>query len=52
MGGQAETFPPNYGWSLAIVYLVWVAILLILYPVCLWFSQLKKRRRDWWLSYL
>ena len=23
-----------------------------LYPACLWFSRVKARRRDWWLSYL
>jgi hypothetical protein len=31
---------------------VWVALLVMLYPLCLWFARLKQRRRDWWLSYL
>jgi hypothetical protein len=26
--------------------------LLILYPLCRWFAEVKRRRRDWWLSYL
>ena len=52
MGSPAEIFPPNFGYPLWVVYAVWIAILVILYPVCLWFSRLKKRRRDWWLSYL
>jgi hypothetical protein len=34
------------------VYLVWIAAVAILYPICLWFSRLKQRRREWWISYL
>jgi uncharacterized membrane protein len=26
--------------------------LLLLYPLCRWFAGVKRRRRDWWLSYL
>jgi hypothetical protein len=25
---------------------------LMLYPVCKWFAEVKRRRRDAWLSYL
>jgi len=52
MGGDAKLFPPNYGYPLWAVYLVWIAVLLLLYPICRWFARLKQRRRDWWLSYL
>ena len=35
------------------VYVVWLVVLVALYPPCLWFMRLKRRRRDlWWLSYL
>lgn len=34
------------------VYLLWISFVLILYLPCRWFSRLKQRRRDWWLSYL
>jgi uncharacterized membrane protein len=51
MGGDAKVFPPNYGYPLWAVYVVWIAVLLLLYPVCRWFARLKQRRRDWWLSY-
>jgi hypothetical protein len=34
------------------VYLVWVVVMLLLYPPCRWFARLKSRRGDWWLSYL
>ena len=44
--------PPNWGFSLPGVYCLWVAFVLILYPGCRWFSRLKARRKDWWLSYL
>jgi uncharacterized membrane protein len=52
MGGAADVFPPGFGESLGMVYLVWAVIVLALYPVCRRFGELKTRRRDWWLSYL
>jgi hypothetical protein len=42
----------GWGYSLPIVYVVCIAVVLVLYPACAWFSHLKDRRRDWWLSYL
>jgi uncharacterized membrane protein len=52
MGGPRELFPVDYGFPLWTVYAVWVVVLLLLYPACLWFSRLKQRRHDWWLTYL
>jgi uncharacterized membrane protein len=52
MGGPREIFPPGYGFNLWVVYAVWIAAIVMLYPVCRWFAHLKQRRRDWWLSYL
>jgi uncharacterized membrane protein len=52
MGSPNDLFPPNYGYPLWTVYVVWIVVLVALYPVCLWFSRLKQRRHDWWLSYL
>jgi uncharacterized membrane protein len=52
MGSPSELFPPDYGYPLWVVYAVWIVALLLLYPACLWFSRLKQRRHDWWLSYL
>jgi uncharacterized membrane protein len=52
MGGPMESYPPGYGYPLPVVYLIWIAVVCLLYPVCLWFGRLKQRRRDWWLSYL
>ena len=44
--------PQGVGFNLVVVYLSWIAGVLLLYPVCKWFAGVKKRRRDWWLSYL
>ena len=42
----------NWGYPLPVVYAIWIAVVLVLYPACAWFSRLKDHRRDWWLSYL
>lgn len=44
--------PKEYGFDLGGVYLVWITVVLLMYPVCKWFGELKRRRTDWWLSYL
>lgn len=43
--------PPGWGYSVPIIYLVWVCVVLALYPLCTWFADLKQRRSDAWLSY-
>ena len=52
MGGPAELFPAGFGYPLWVTYAVWIGVVLVLYPACRWFSAVKARRRDWWLSYL
>jgi uncharacterized membrane protein len=42
----------GYGFSLAIVYLIWLIVILLLYPLCKWYDNYKSRNRKWWLSYL
>jgi uncharacterized membrane protein len=49
---RPEASPPSYGLGLVMVYVVWVAVLLLLYPPCRWFAAVKRRRSDVWLSYL
>ena len=44
--------PGNLGFSLWVVYLCWLIGLALLYPLCRWFAEVKRRRKDWWLSYL
>jgi len=52
MGSPSELFPVDYGFPLWTVYAVWIVLLLLLYPACLWFARRKQRRDDWWLTYL
>ena len=52
VGGPRQLFPADFGYSLWVVYGVWILTVLLLYPVCRWFASLKATRRDWWLSYL
>jgi len=42
----------GYGFSLAIVYVVWIIVVLLLYPICKWYDGYKSTHKKWWLSYL
>lgn len=45
--------PPNSGVELEIIYLVWIGVVLTLYPLCRWYGKYKAAHRDIkWLSYL
>ena len=44
--------PPGWGFSLPVVYLVWVGVVAGIYPLCRWFAEVKSRRQSAWLSYL
>lgn len=44
--------PAPWSYSLPAVYGVWLVVLAILVPLSHWFAGVKRRRRDWWLSYL
>jgi len=50
--GRPSPNPGNLGFSLWVVYAFWLLGLLLLYPICRWFAEVKRRRKDWWLSYL
>jgi uncharacterized membrane protein len=45
-------YPKTFGFSLGAVYLIWIGVVLALYPLCWWFAGLKARRKDGWLSYV
>ena len=40
------------GLGLGGVYVVWILLVLALYPLCYWFNKYKMYRNDWWLAYL
>ena len=51
--GFAASHKPNgYGLGLAGIYTVWLALVILLYPLCSWFAAIKRRRTEWWWSYL
>ena len=43
----------GFGFSLVVVYVIWIFIIAMLYPICKWFDEYKMKHKDkWWLSYL
>lgn len=42
----------EWGYPLAGVYAAWLLALALLFPAARWFADLKRRRRDRWLSYV
>jgi uncharacterized membrane protein len=44
--------PADHGFTLPVVYAAWIAGLIILYPICWWWGNLKRRNKHWALSYL
>lgn len=44
---------PGYGFSLGVVYLVWIFVVLSLYPLCIRFDAYKQSHKNlWWLGYI
>ncbi|MFL5553257.1 MAG: DUF1624 domain-containing protein [Gemmatimonadaceae bacterium] len=52
LGHYPFTPPPGWGYSLPVVYLVWAAVVIMMYPLCRWYAAVKARRSESWLSYL
>jgi uncharacterized membrane protein len=44
----------GYGFNLLLVYLVWLTLILFLYPLCKWFDRYKRKHQaeKKWLTYL
>jgi len=44
---------PGEGFSLLIVYIVWLSVIIFMYPLCKKFDTYKQAHKEkWWLSYL
>ena len=44
---------PGEGYSLWVVYGIWMAVVIALYPLCKWYDNYKTNHKEkWWLSYL
>jgi uncharacterized membrane protein len=50
-GPHDTPVPANAGFGLFWVYVATAVVLALLYPLCRWFAGVKRRRRDWWVSY-
>jgi len=44
--------PEGYGFGLPVVYGMWLAVVAMLYPVCRWYAERKRRGTSWWWSYV
>lgn len=44
--------PDGYTWSLALLYVVWLIVVVVLYFACRWYADLKVRQRARWMAYL
>lgn len=45
-------FPDTYGFGLETVYVAWILMLAILWPLCLWYGRFRRQRREWYWSLL
>jgi uncharacterized membrane protein len=44
--------PASFGFDIGYVYLIWIGIILLLYPLCKKYDRYKSSHKNWWLSYL
>jgi uncharacterized membrane protein len=44
--------PPENGFSLPVVYVMWILGLAVIFPLCYWYGNYKRRNKHWLLSYL
>jgi uncharacterized membrane protein len=51
-GVPFKFYQPGEGFGLAVVYIVWLIVVVLLYPLCRWFADYKRQQPKWWLSYL
>jgi len=43
----------GYGFNLITVYIIWIVVIILLYPLCKKFDTYKRSHKEkWWLSYL
>ena len=44
---------PGEGFNLPLVYIVWISVVIFMYPLCKWYDKYKANNKEkWWLSYL
>lgn len=51
--GSPELVKENFGFGLVELYLAWMVVILMLYPICDWWKSVKARNKGkWWVSYV
>jgi uncharacterized membrane protein len=43
---------PEGGYALGWVYVAWLVLVILLYPLCKWYNDYKSTHKQWWLSYV
>jgi uncharacterized membrane protein len=46
------TTTPEINFTLISVYIIWLLVIVLLYPICRWFSYTKQTGSGWWWAYL
>jgi uncharacterized membrane protein len=46
IGGIGADFPKGYGYSVPILYVIWIFAVLSLYPFCKWYRSIKEKYRN------
>jgi uncharacterized membrane protein len=44
--------PPGFGFSLPTTYAAWIVGLILLYPLCRWYGNVKRKSGHWLFSYM
>jgi hypothetical protein len=51
--GFTKFVKPGEGFTLTMVFVIWIAVVIGLYPLCKWYDNYKtKHKEKKWLSYL
>ncbi|MBD2353108.1 DUF1624 domain-containing protein [Tolypothrix sp. FACHB-123] len=48
----APRMPADYGYDLPVIYNIWIITIILLYPLCSWFKNYRKKYPSKWLKYL
>ena len=46
------TTTPEINFTLIGVYIIWLSVIVLLYPICRWFAYMKQTGSGWWWAYL
>ena len=49
---SALNLPQDFGFSLLVAYIAWISVVIMLYPACKWYAEMKKRSKNPLLGYL